>query len=716
MTLYADVILPLPLDQPYTYSLPAELEGKAAVGSRVLVPLGERRLTGFVVGLRTRRPRASLKLKPVAEVLDESPALTAELLSLTRRISQATFTPWGEVLQAAVPPSLLLRTRLAVSLTPNGKAALESGTLDNGERRVAAVLASRPHAPRFIEKKAEARDLSALLAAMERKGLVVVEKRLKLVSRKERAALPSEPAQLELDFSLDEALRQAAGPIVEAMARKAYCPFLLFGSAGRREAVYFHLIREALAGSGRVLYLVPEISLTSGLTAGYKKRLGDGLAILHSRLSDRQRELEWQKLKDGRATVVIGPRSALFAPLPGLRLIIVDEEQDESYAQQEGLPFDVRKAAGIRAEMEKAALVLGSAAPTVESFHSARKGGFLVELGREMTGDRVTVLDFRRASGLLDPRLTRAIRDRLEKREQAILFFNRRGYASHTVCGRCGYVPRCDRCDLSLAYHKKEGKFVCHACRRAVPAVMSCPACGGRMAARPSAGVEAVAEELRKAFPGSRVEVFAADEAARKNEREALLKGFEKKEIDILVGTRFLARQPGLPPVPLVGVLHPEMILQLADFRSGQKAFLSITTALRFLGEGEGARVFVQTTAPDHYSIREAARGDYQAFYEQETRLRRLLDYPPYSSLAEVIFSGGDARRVAAGARTFAGRVREAGKKIQVFGPSVAPLARKRGLFRVQVNLKARRPEALNKPLALGLRGIRSKKSVFLFP
>jgi primosomal protein N' (replication factor Y) len=393
------------------------------------------------------------------------------------------------------------------------------------------------------------------------------------------------------------------------MAKKAFAPFLLFGPAGRREAVYFHLIREAMAGSGRALYLVPEISLTSGLTATYRKRLGVGLAILHSRMTDRQRELEWEKIKGGRAAVVIGPRSALFAPLPDLRLIIVDEEQDETYSQQEGLPFDVRKAARIRAEMEKATLILGSAAPTVESFHSARKGGFLVDLGREMTGDRVSLLDFRRASGLVDPRLRKAIQERLEKREQVILFFNRRGYASLVVCARCGHVARCGRCDVFLAYHKKEGKFICHACRRAVPADMSCPACGGRLAARPSAGVEAVAEELRKSFPGRRVEVFAADEAARKERRDALLEGFEKKEIDILVGTQFLARQPGLPRVSLVGVLHPEMVLLLADFRSGQKAFLSITNAFRFLGEGVGARVYIQTTAPDHHSIRRGPGG-----------------------------------------------------------------------------------------------------------
>jgi primosomal protein N' (replication factor Y) len=716
MTLYADVVLPLPLDRPYTYSVPVELEGRAAVGSRVLVPLGERRLTGFVVGLRKKKPRISLKLKPVAEVLDEKPFFTPELLAFTRRLSRSSFTPWGEILRAAVPPSLLLRTRASVSLTPKGKEALEQGTLSDEERRVADLLEPRPHSPLYLERKVQAKNLPALLARMRKKELVIVEKKLKLVSRRERDELSAGPTQLELDFSLDEGLRKAARAILEVMAKKAFSPFLLFGPAGRREAVYFHLIREAAARSGRVLYLVPEISLTPALIEKYKRKLGDGLAILHSRMTDRQRELEWQKIKERRAAVVIGPRSALFAPLPDLRLVILDEEQDETYSQQEGLPFDVRKAARIRAEEEKAALVQGSAAPTVESFYSARKGRFLIDLGRETATAKVLLLDFRRASGLVDPRLKRAIQDRLEKREQVILFFNRRGYASHLVCGRCGHVPRCDRCDLSLAYHKKEGKLVCHACRRSVPAVLNCPRCKGRLVVRMSAGIEAVAEELRTSFLGCRVEVFAADEAARKEKKDALLRGFERKEIDILVGTQSLARQPGLPPVTLAGVLHPEMILHLADFRSGQKAFLLIRSAFHFLREGETSEVHIQTSAPDHYSIREAARGDYLGFFEQEIRFRRLLDYPPFSFLAEVFFSGENARHVAATARMFVTRVKDSGKDVQVFGPSVASMARKRGLFRVQVNLKTRRLETLNGVLSPSLKGIRSEKSVFLFP
>jgi len=715
MTLYADVVLPLPIDRPYTYLVPTELEARAAVGIRVLVPLGERRLTGFVVGLRKSKPRLSVSIKPVAEVLDDRPFLTPELLSFTRKVSRSSFTAWGEILQAAAPPSLLLKTRVAVRLTSKGKEALAGGALSDEERRIASLVSTRPHSPVFLEKKVPVKNPAGLLARMRRKELITAEKELKVVGRRARPAQATKPAQLEFDFSLDDGLRRAAGPVLERLAEGRFAPFLLFGPASRREAVYFHLARSTVAVPGRVLHLVPEIALTQALIETYKKRLGDGLAVLHSAMTERQRELEWHKIKEGRAAVVVGPRSALFAPLPGVRLIIVDEEQDETYSQQEGLPFDVRKAARIRAEEERAVLVLGSAAPTVESFEAARKGGFLIDLGGEPVRSNALVLDFLPTSGLIDPRLTDAIRVRLEKGEQTIVFYNRRGYSSRLVCVRCGRVSRCDRCDLSLAYHKKEARLICPACRRAVPAVLSCSHCGGRLAVKPSAGIEAVAEELRRAFPGRRVEIFAAGEAARKENKESLLRDFGGNQIDVLVGTHALLRQTGLSPVTLVAVLQPEMILQLADFRSGQKAFQAVTGALRFLREGEDSRLVVQTSSPGHYSIREAVRGDYPAFFEQEIKLRRLLDYPPFSSLAEVLLSGQDLRRLAGEARTLAGKIRQTGKAIQVYGPALAPVARMKGLRRVQVTLRARREETLVRALAGVLPEIRARKTVFLF-
>ncbi len=715
MTLYADVILPLPLDQAYTYLLPKEMEEKTLVGSRVLVPLGERWLTGIVVGLRKRKPGRSMKIKPVAELLDETPLFSTQLLSLTRRLSRTFLVPWGEMLQSAVPPSLFIRSRAFVSLTGQGKEALDKGLLSEDERKLAVLLGTRARSPLFLERKSGLKNISTLLSRMKKKDLVTVEKTVRQVRRRVQPRATVRPAQLELDFSSDDTVRRAAGTISGEMEKGGFFPFLLFGPDGRRKAVYSHLLRTAISTGGQALFLVPEISLTPALIEEFEKSLGNNLALLHSRMTDKQREIEWQRIRERRVQLVIGPRSALFSPLVNLRLIILDDEQDDSYSQQEGLSFDVRRAARLRAEEEKAVLVLGSSAPTIESFHWARKGHFLIDLGRAPFKPRVSLFDFRGRSGLIDTRLIQAIRERLDRDEQAILFFNRRGYASFLVCNRCGFVPDCDRCALPLAYHRGEGKLVCHACRRSVPAEMNCPRCGGRLAARRNAGIEAVAEELRRTFPRKRTEVFAADEASRKGERESLLGGFKKKEIDILVGTQFLAHQAGLPPVSLVIILHPEMALHLVDFRSGQKAYHTVSRVGRFLREEKNADVLIQTASPDHYSIREAAKGDYEAFYEQEIKFRRLLDYPPFSSLAEVIFSGVDLRRLAGAARVFASRVKTMGKHIQVYGPALAPIAKLRGLHRIQVTLRARKTETIARILAQVLPGIRIKKSVFFF-
>lgn len=715
MTLYAEVVLPLPLDQTFTYSVPQELTERLCIGMRVLVPFGERLLTGFVVGTRKRKRRKDLKLKAIGEILDESPIFSSSLLSFAQKLSRSFFCPWGEILQAAVPPSFILRTRTSFSLAPKGKEALEKGALSEEEKNVADWLKQRPHTLRFLQEKSRAKNLLALLARLEKKELVSVQKNIKRVRRKRKMEPAMGPTQLEFDFSSDEQLRRAGDMIAESMARKTFSPFLAYGSLARREAVYFDLIKKALSSGGRILYLIPEISLTPALKDKLEKRLGERAAVMHSEMTEKRREHEWQKIKEERADVVVGPRSALFSPLANVRLIIVDEEQDESYSQQESSSFDVRTGAWLRAQEEKATLIFGSSAPRVEAFYRAKKGHYLIDGGTERRKVKVSLADSRKEPGVICRTLKLKLREKMENKEPVLFFFNRRGYAPYLVCARCGFIPQCARCDLSLSYHKKEGKLVCHYCRYNIPLINACPRCGSRLIEKRGVGIEAVAEELRKSFPQSRVEIFAADEAGRKKEKAELVRKFIKGEVDVLIGTQLLAHQAHFPPVSFIAILHPEMLLNLADFRSGQKAFQSIARALSFLRDDDKAEALIQTETPDHFSIREAARGDYRAFYDQEIKFRRLMEYPPFSCLAEVFFLGDNLRKLAEKSRIFAERVRNSGKDIKIFGPSRASVSKVRGLSRVQVSLKARQRGRLERILAEALKGINLKKSIFLF-
>ena len=294
MTLYADVVLPVPLDQSYTYSIPEDLERDIRIGSRALVPLGNRWLTGVVVALKKTKPEKAIKVKPIAEVLDETPLFPPPLLSFTRRLGRSFLIPWGEVLQLAAPPSFLVRSKTSVILTSKGKEALETGLLSEEERQLAVLLGAKSHSPLFLERKSGLKNASVLLSRMRKKDFVSLEKSVRQVRRRAKPEIVSGPAQLELDFSLDENAWRAAAMISGAMTKKTFSPFLLVGPAGRRKAVYSYLLKEAVSISGRVLFIVPEISLTSSMVEEFKKSLGDGLAVLHSQLTDKQRELEWQ--------------------------------------------------------------------------------------------------------------------------------------------------------------------------------------------------------------------------------------------------------------------------------------------------------------------------------------------------------------------------------------------------------------------------------------
>ncbi|MBC8357593.1 MAG: primosomal protein N' [Candidatus Aminicenantes bacterium] len=713
MTLYADVVLPLPLDQSFSYIVPESAQKNVKIGSRVLVPLGQRLLTGFIVNLRKRKLSQVLKLKEIAEVLDESPVFSLSFLSFARKLSSYYYSSWGELLQASLPPSFILKSQKRVSLSTKGKTLLRGDELSGEEKELLGYLKKREYTALYLKRKLKVKNLSLLLSRLEKKGLIHIQEDIEKIRQKTAPKTPVGETQLEMDFSLDARSLEVAGQITRKIGDQVFLPFYLFGPSEKRESVYFYLIKRILADGRKVLYLVPEITLTQSLTEKFEKRLGEKVALLHSRLSEKKRELEWRKIKNGEVDVVVGPRSALFSPLENLGLIIVDEEQDESYYQRENPCYDARKGARFRAKQEEAVLVYGSARPSVSAFFWAKKRGNLLSLESEPRRRNVKIVDDRKEKGVISWKLEEKIAARLNKREPVILFLNRRGYASSLFCSRCNTIPRCSRCDIALSYHKKEEKLVCHYCGYSLPKMDNCPECGSRMIRERGIGIEALEEKLKTLFPQSCVTSFATD--LTRLEQERVLHNFRRGKIDILVGTQLLAHQVDVPPVFLVGILFPETILTLSDYRAGQKTFLTLSQMMKFLKDDERAEVLIQTTLPQHFTIRQAAFEDYISFYKQELRLRRLMNYPPFSHIVEVLFQGENLRSVARKSREFSEQVKNEAGDIEILGPALASVSRVRGVSRVQVVLKAKRKKTIDDVLVKVLKTVKLRKSILVY-
>lgn len=713
MTLYADVVLPLPLDQSFSYIVPESAQKNVKIGSRVLVPLGQRLLTGFIVNLRKRKLSQVLKLKEIAEVLDESPVFSLSFLSFARKLSSYYYSSWGELLQASLPPSFILKSQKRVSLSTKGKTLLRGDELSGEEKELLGYLKKREYTALYLKRKLKVKNLSLLLSRLEKKGLIHIQEDIEKIRQKTAPKTPVGETQLEMDFSLDARSLEVAGQITRKIGDQVFLPFYLFGPSEKRESVYFYLIKRILADGRKVLYLVPEITLTQSLTEKFEKRLGEKVALLHSRLSEKKRELEWRKIKNGEVDVVVGPRSALFSPLENLGLIIVDEEQDESYYQRENPCYDARKGARFRAKQEEAVLVYGSARPSVSAFFWAKKRGNLLSLESEPRRRNVKIVDDRKEKGVISRKLEEKIAARLNKREPVILFLNRRGYASSLFCSRCNTIPRCSRCDIALSYHKKEEKLVCHYCGYSLPKMDNCPECGSRMIRERGIGIEALEEKLKTLFPQSCVTSFATD--LTRLEQERVLHNFRRGKIDILVGTQLLAHQVDVPPVFLVGILFPETILTLSDYRAGQKTFLTLSQMMKFLKDDERAEVLIQTTLPQHFTIRQAAFEDYISFYKQELRLRRLMNYPPFSHIVEVLFQGENLRSVARKSREFSEQVKKEAGDIEILGPALASVSRVRGVSRVQVVLKAKRKKTIDDVLVKVLKTVKLRKSILVY-
>lgn len=794
---YADVAVPVHVAETFTYRLTEQMRGLAQVGQRVVVPLGRKLTTGYLVALReSLEPNSRFsesEIKDAEELIDSEPVITPEVLEATHWVSEYYAAPWGEVLKAALPPGISESIELFLSITAKGLAHLEelagrraatmrgrvllmvadkgeislreisnrvgrtpavsavrelgrSGLIERNQRPFGkAVKAKQQRAVRLLSQTADparkphkiTEAQQRVIGALQNGGGVLLLQDL-LVQTKSGSAIKSlekrgaielferavrrDPlAEASVPVAQEHVLTQAQATVLreieEPLRLGVYSAFLLHGVTGSgKTEVYMRAMRAALELGRAAMMLVPEIALTPVFSLRLRSQFGDQVAIFHSSLSKGERFDEWSRVKNGEARIVIGTRSAVFAPISKLGLVIVDEEHESTYRQQDSPCYNGRDTAIVRAQKESAVVVLGSATPSLESFHNSRIGKYRYLQLPDRIANRplatARIIDMREVFAeyghprVFSDRLLTAIDETHQRGEQSIILLNRRGYSSFVLCRSCGESIHCPNCDVTLTYHRSERVIVCHYCNHRQAAPSQCPLCHGKYIYYLGEGTEQIEEMLGKLFPALRIARIDRDTASRRRFFERSLLEFSSGKLDMLVGTQMLAKGHDFPNVTLVGVVSVDAGLALPDFRAAERTFQLLTQVAGRAGRGDRAgHVLIQTYHPDHYALRHACAQDYLGFYTQEIRYRQNHVYPPFIALASILAHGRDHKSVRSAASELRKQLDLANKErnCRVLGPAPAPLARLKGENRIQLLVKARSRRQLRKVVDIAI-------------
>ncbi|HWN11533.1 MAG TPA: primosomal protein N' [Pyrinomonadaceae bacterium] len=801
---YAEVAVPLHVSQTFIYRLTPSQTRVAEPGSRIVVPLGRRYVTGYIVALHEKlRDDTSLKesdVKHAHEILDAVPIVTPELLQLTKWVAEYYLAPWGEVLKAALPPGISPSIERFLKLSDKGQAQLSTLTsLDklHGKQGLLRFLADSGDVnAAALPDHFTSREGRKLLEELEAEGLVELVHRTggdfvkARRQRRVRLAVPSNQstpegqkftaAQLRViealtgresvamsqllaaadvsnsaintllkrkrvevfdedvrrdplgdvtfppvkDYELSRGQTTVLAEINESLRSGIYAPFLLHGVTGSgKTEVYIRAMRVALEVGRSALMLVPEIALTPVFSRRLRAHFGDQVAIFHSSLSRGQRFDEWTRVRNGDARIVIGTRSAVFAPIENLGLVIVDEEHESTYRQQDSPHYNGRDTAIVRAQKQSAVVILGSATPSLESFHNAAGGKYkYLELPTRLN-DRpmaaAEIIDMREVFSrhkkpkVFSDELLKAIEETHQKNEQSIILLNRRGYSSFVLCRSCGDSVQCPNCDVTLTYHKSEAVILCHYCGHREPAPVKCPSCEGKYIYFVGEGTQQIETMLASFFSNLRIARVDRDTTARRGAFEKTLLDFSNGKIDMLVGTQILAKGHDFPNVTLVGVVSVDAGLALPDFRAAERTFQLLTQVAGRAGRGDlPGKVLIQTYHPFHYALRHASAQDYSGFYQEEMRHRQNHTYPPFVALASLMVHGTDLNRVRADSLELRKELDNANadRAARILGPAPAPLARLKGEYRVQLILKCRNRVRLRTIIDNALKALLERK------
>ncbi len=710
--MYANIIIDIThekLDKIFQYAVPSRLEGTLAAGCEVEVPFGKgNRLTrGYVIGFAEQCDYDPAKIKEIQVISQKGIAIEGKLVALAAWMKDHYGGTMIQALKMVLPirqqekEKVKKKLRLLLDET-EGREKLEY-YLHKNQRARARLLAALLDDP-VLDYELVTKKLNiplSVVRALEEQGVAALESERVYrnpVKHREEAPKPITFTQ-EQQYAVDR--------FWEDYEKGRYGTYLIHGVTGSgKTEVYIEMIRRVVLRGRQAIMLIPEIALTFQTVMRFYRCFGDRVSIMHSRLSAGERYDQMMRAKEGNIDVMIGPRSALFTPFPNLGLVVIDEEHENTYKSEQVPRFHARETAIARAEMEQASVVLGSATPSLEAMYRARAGSYrLLEL-KNRSGQQelaqVHTVDLRKElkdgnRSILSIRLQELMEDRLEKKEQIMLFLNRRGYAGFVSCRECGYVAKCPHCDVSLSSHRNK-KLVCHYCGYEEEKNDACPECGSRHIGEFRAGTQQIEDIVKARFPEARVLRMDMDTTREKDGHEKILAAFANEEADVLVGTQMIVKGHDFPNVTLVGILAADMSLYADDYRAGERTFQLLAQAAGRAGRGQKkGEAVIQTYSPEHYAIVTAAAQDYGAFYEEEIRYRELMGYPPVENLLAVLVSCRDEALLETGCRylrEYALRVKGR-EQVELIGPASPGIAKINDIYRKVLYLKTKRYDTL---------------------
>ena len=621
------------------------------VGSRVNIPFGTRYIEGYVIKLKDKSEWPEEKLKHIKSMIDDYPVLTPELIDLGDFMCKLNHLRHIDCMRLFVP--VQLRSRKTKPLFINWVRTTESFNKDELLSNIRPNAKKQRDMIEFLEPESEylKAEVSKMFGANNIAKMVGLGYLEEFQKHKQRR--PYSTTKKDKKVVLNETQQR----IVDEILKKHEGTHLLFGVTGSgKTEVYMHIISDVIKQGKNAILLVPEISLTPQVMGNFKARFGDDVAMLHSGLSDGERFDEWQRIREGQVHIVIGARSAIFAPLENLGVIIMDEEHDPSYKSENNPRYLTHDVAKFRAEYNKCPLILGSATPAVESFYAARKGEYyLHELPERANKKEMPIIQVvNMCTEVLNGNLTmfsaqllNDLKECVDSGNQSMLFINRRGHSSYMICRECGYIPKCEDCEVSLVYHSEDNQLKCHYCNKRYKALTNCPKCGSGYIRYGTMGTQRVVTELKKHFPDVKVLRMDIDTTSTKNSLTKLLEEFGNTKPCILVGTQMIAKGHDFPDVTLVGVLNADMSLHYSDYRSVERTFELITQVSGRAGRADKqGKVIIQTYTPNHYIYRFVANYNYSGFFDKEINLRQVTCFPPFAKIVRVLVSGENEKKV----------------------------------------------------------------------